>query len=200
VSLSGMSAETYELTHTNGKWRRVEKNLGELSRVISETGANTIVELYFHIYKHNLHEIDAAKGMCDEYGFRFHPALGIILQPLVLKEITSGIKPKSAKIADDRLLRSVESLLSECREQASQPCILTRVAPVINWDSSVLACCSFTGEPLFKSYLDVSLDEIINHRTYSATCGTCQSNALHRWNNQASYAPLIEEVLSMSGS
>jgi len=195
VSLSGMSAETYEITHTKGKWSKVEKNLEALSKLVAERGSKTIIELYFHIYKHNLHEVAAAKKMCEKYDFRFHPALGIILQPLVLKKIQSaGETPSSALLAENQLLRNLDDLLDECHSQNSLPCILKRVAPVINWDLSVMACCSFTGAPLLKNYLEVSLNEIIENRTFSHTCGTCQSNSLHRWNHQTTYTKFLAEV------
>lgn len=194
VSMSGMTADTYEITHTKGKWSKVEKNLKILSELVNERGSKTIIELYFHIYKHNLHEVNDAKKMCEDYGFRFHPALGTILQPLVLKKLQSnGQTPISALLAEEQLLRPLEDLLKECEEQSSKPCILTRVVPVINWDLSVMACCSFTGAPLKKNYLEVSLSDIINARTYSSTCGTCQSNSLHRWNHQTTYTEFLQK-------
>lgn len=195
VSLSGMSAETYEVTHTKGKWSKVEKNLRALSELVAERGSKTIIELYFHMYKHNLHELAAAKEMCEKYGFRFHPALGIIFQPLVLKKIESGGQtPLSALLAEEQLIRGLDELIEECRAQAELPCVLTRVVPVINWDMTVMACCSFTGKPIAANYLDVSLSDIIAQRTYSDTCGTCQSHGLHRWNNQTSYTDLVTEM------
>lgn len=196
VSLSGASSATYDITHTGGRWNRVSENLQILATLIEERGHQTIVEIYFHIYKHNQHEINMIKNMCVKYRFRFHPSIGIVLSSDFALQHSSGMGvPEGAKVANELTLIPMESLLDDCRRQTHLNCILTRVVPVINWDLSVMPCCNYTYSKIAPNYLDISLDEIIRVRTHSAVCATCQSHALHRWNNQGYYSGFVSRIV-----
>lgn len=196
VSLSGASAETYEVTHTGGNWKKVEQNLAKLGALIAEQGNKTIVEIYFHAYKHNLHEAGIIKKRCEEYGFRFHPSLGIVLTSDFILSYSQGKGlPASAQPANELTLLPLDSLLEDCRREAHLNCILTRIVPVINWDLSVMPCCNYSYSKIATNFLDIPLSELIQKRTYSDVCMTCQSHALHRWNNQVRYTPYVTKTL-----
>ena len=191
VSLSGASEETYNITHTGGKWSRVSKNLrllGELSRKYDN---RTIVEVYFHMYRHNLHEVGEIKELCEEYGFRFHPSLAILFSDYALSYCETGFVPPSARQAEKLMLRGMSDLVSDCKKQDHLSCVLTRVAPIINWDMSVMPCCMYSYSSIAKSYLDTALSELLYKRTYSDVCAKCQSYSLHRWNNQVFYTDYV---------
>lgn len=196
ISLSGFSSDTYDVTHTGGKWSTVSKHLERLATLVSERGNRTIVELYFHIYSHNKHEISAVKEMCEKFGFRFHPCLAVLFSDFALQYSREKTVSESAKIANDLTLIPMQSLLDDCRNQAHLNCILTRVVPVINWDLSVMPCCNYTYSQIAPNYLDISFEELINKRTHSTVCEACQLHALHRWNNQLYYANFVAEVVN----
>jgi len=195
VSLSGMSKETYEVTHTGGKWDQVSKNMEFLSKVNEKFGNRTIVELYFHLYQHNLHEVPAIVELCKRYNFRFHPSLAILLHDFPLAYLETGRLPESAQAAKDRLLIDLDTLIDDCEKQTDRNCILTRVAPVINWDMSVMPCCTFAYTGIARSYLEISLADLLDRRTYSSTCASCQKHALHRWNDQGYYSGYVQNVV-----
>ena len=195
VSLSGASSETYDVTHTGGKWKRVEKNLDYLGELVNELGSHTIVEVYYHIYKHNLHEIKIIKSLCEKHGFRFHPSLAVLFSDFAMQFSQNGVISKSAEIANDLTLRSLEDLLAECQNDQEKNCILTRIVPVINWDLSVMACCNYTYSSILPNYLEASIVDIIDKRTHSVVCAKCQSHSLHRWNNHIAYSDLVNELV-----
>jgi len=195
VSLSGASSETYDITHTGGKWKRVEKNLESLGELVNRLGSHTIVEVYFHIYKHNLHEIKIVKNLCQRYGFRFHPSLAVLFSDFAMQFSQNGVISKSAEVASGLTLRSLEDLLTECQNEEEKNCILTRIVPVINWDLSVMACCNYTYSSIVDNYLEASIVDIIDKRTHSNVCAKCQSHALHRWNNQIAYSDLVNDLV-----
>lgn len=195
VSLSGMTKETYEVTHTGGRWDAVRKNLDTLAALNDLHDRRTIIELYFHLYNHNLGDLQAAADLAHKHGFRLHPSLAILFHDLVLRYAETGQLPPTAKAANERLLISVDQLLSECASQGDRNCILTRIIPVINWDTSVMACCTYTYSDLARSFLDIPLEEIVRRRTRSSTCAACQKHALHRWNDQGKYAGYVEEIV-----
>jgi len=195
VSLSGASEETYDVTHTGGKWKRVAKNLDLLGELIHERGSKTIVEVYFHIYKHNLHEIKIIKEICNKYGFRFHPSLAVLFSDFAMQYSQSGAVSDGAKVANDLTIISLEELLKDCQDSEDKNCILTRIVPVINWDLSVMACCNYTYSPILPNYLDVPIEEIVKERTNSELCAKCQSHALHRWNHQVHYSKFVKKLV-----
>lgn len=197
VSVSGASSGTYDITHTGGKWRKVSKHLEILAGLISERGQRTIIEVYFHLYQHNRHEVGVIKALCDRYGFRFHPSLGIVLTSDFILEYAQGKGLRaSAQAADSRTLIPLDELLDDCRHQAHLNCILTRVVPVINWDLSVMPCCNYSYSQIAPNYLDIPLTELVQQRTDSAVCASCQSQALHRWNNQGFYSEYVARVVA----
>lgn len=198
VSLSGVSKETYEATHTGGSWERVSANMKRLSELNEKYGNRTIVELYFHIYKHNIHEMQDVIEMCEAYKFRFHPSLAVLFPDYVLKYLQTGVLPQTAEAADSRMLKPLKTLIDDCISQADKNCTLTRIVPVVNWDLSVMACCNYSYTGIASNYLEVELSELIERRTYSSTCATCQKHALHRWNNQGSYSSYISDVVNSS--
>lgn len=196
VSISGASAETYEVTHTGGDWTKVAANLETLAAQVKARGNKTIVELYLHVYQHNTHEIGIVRELCSRYGFRFHPALGLVLSgDFVLEYARSGRVPPSAAEADRRTLLPMDRLVEDCRAQSHLNCLLTRVVPVINWDLSVMPCCNYGYTSIAPNYLEVDLKDIIRTRTSCSLCLECQSHALHRWNNQGYYLELVEQVI-----
>lgn len=195
VSLSGASEKTYDVTHTGGEWYKVEKNLQTLAELIAKRGHRTIVEVYYHIYKHNQYEIAKIQELCTRYGFRFHPSLAVLFSDFALHYSCEGTVPDSAKVANDLTLITMEQLLKDCRDHAHLNCILTRVIPVINWDLSVMPCCNYTYSKIATNYLDIPLADLIQARTHSTVCTTCQAHALHRWNNQGYYAEFVSCVV-----
>ena len=200
ISISGLSKETYELTHTGGKWHKVSKHLRTLRDLrdeftTAETGS-TLVEFYFHLYKHNMHEVSLAKALCDDYGFRFHPALAVLFSDFVLDYRKSGSLNDKAKTASDLTLLSLDKLIIDCDEYSDKNCILTRIIPVINWDLSVMACCNYTYSSIHTNYLDCEFDELVSRRTKSNLCADCQDHSLHRWNDQIQYQDFVREVVT----
>lgn len=197
VSLSGASSDTYDVTHTGGKWSKVAKNLEVLAGLIAERGHRTIVEVYFHLYRHNRYEVGVIKDMSERYGFRFHPSLGIVLTTdFVLHYAQGKGLPQSARVADSLTLIPMETLLDDCRSQAHLNCILTRIVPVINWDLSVMPCCNYAYSQIAPNFLDIPLVDLIQARTHSSVCTTCQAHALHRWNNQGFYSDYVAHVVT----
>jgi len=192
ISLSGMSKETYEITHTGGKWEKVQKNLHLLGELTHKYKNRTIIEVYFHVYKHNRHELNAVKELCDQYGFRFHPSLAVLFSDYALSYSETGSVPIPAKAAEQLMLLDMPTLIKDCKDQDELNCILTRIVPVINWDLSVMPCCNYSYSGIVNNYLDTPLSEIINLRTNSNLCGKCQKHSLHRWNNQIAYSDFIK--------
>lgn len=196
VSLSGASSDTYDVTHTGGKWTRVEKNIVALGEMQEKFSHRTIVEVYFHAYRHNLHEVEAVKELCDRYKFRFHPSLGVVFPDYAMSYLETGTLAPSARPAAELMILSLDQLIADCRSRSHGDCILTRIVPVINWDLSVMPCCNYAYSRIAPNYLEISLADLIDSRTHSEQCLRCQSHSLHRWNDQGFYRELVSEQIT----
>ena len=69
VCVDGLSQEHYEKTRVGGRIEWVLSNLERVCRFRQEDArAYPLVEVQYIEYKHNLHELEAARKLCDEYG------------------------------------------------------------------------------------------------------------------------------------
>lgn len=197
ISMSGASDETYNITHTGGKWARVEKNLKEIARLREENGFATAIEVYYHLYKHNLDDAKVIKKLCETNGFSFHPSLAVLFSDYALQHRKRGIISQSADTANELMLKSLDELLADCDASGEKNCILTRVIPVIDWDGTVLSCCNYAPRQDDKigAYVDIEFSDLIGKRTSSKTCSECQSFNLHRWNDQPYYSGYVNSLI-----
>ena len=197
ISMSGASDETYNVTHTGGKWARVEKNLKEVARLREENGFVTAIEVYYHLYKHNIEDAKVVKKLCESNGFSFHPSLAVLFRDYALQRRKRGIISQSADTANELMLKSLDELLADCDASGEKNCILTRVIPVIDWDGTVLSCCNYAPRQDDKigAYVDMEFSDLIGRRTSSKTCFECQSFNLHRWNDQPYYSGYVNSLI-----
>jgi MoaA/NifB/PqqE/SkfB family radical SAM enzyme len=196
VSLSGATPETYNITHDGGKWDKVEKNLHELAHLIKKHQVDTLVEVYFHVYKHNMQDYPALKNLCAELGFNLVPSIAMLF-PDYVKDYVNGVpwNDKTQKVHDLTLI-DVEELLEDAKKQDDKMCLLTRVFPVVNWDTTVMPCCNYSYSNLGTSYLDTPLSQLIQKRTHSDLCQECQSHSMHRYFNPVFYTDYIKQKLA----
>ena len=197
VSLSGASAETYEVTHNGGKWERVQSNLHLLSSLIKEHEANTLVEVYFHVYKHNIQDYPVMRDLCQQLGFNLVPSIAMLFPDYALDHVRNVPLNKNTQKVHDLMLIDLQNLLADAKKQDDKMCLLTRVFPVINWDMGVMPCCNYSYSSLNASYLDNPLIELIQSRTKSDQCNECQSHSLHRYFNPVLYTDYINNILAL---
>lgn len=183
ISLSGWGPN-YEVTHTGGNWNILYRNLFRLRKLMDRYHPEMIVEVFFHIYKHNnTDDFNKIKGLCKELGFTLryrHAALA----PLENIEAVVDGKPltKAAEKTRKYQILSVEEAMEIARNQIDRPCFYKRFL-WITWDLRVAQCmewytpdCSLVE----KKYLDTSMDEIVAARSDNAFCTRCMQKAIHR--------------------
>ncbi len=73
VSLSGFSPDSYGRTHAGGDLALLQRNLRALREAIDRHKVGTHVWVGHHLYRNNLHEVEAVRAMCTELGFAHHP-------------------------------------------------------------------------------------------------------------------------------
>ncbi|MBF0329416.1 MAG: radical SAM protein [Nitrospirae bacterium] len=195
VSVSGYGEKNYEITHKGGRWEIFYQNLLLLAEYINKYQTNTIVEVYYHVYKNNLNESKQMRELCEENGFRFHPVLAMLLADHAFDYCEGKGLSDEAKKAGDLMLIGLEKLIQNGIKERHKQCLLNRVLPVINWDMSVMPCCNYSYHKLADNYLEISLDDIINLRHTHSLCVKCQKYSLHRYFNPMYYSDYVNTLV-----
>jgi len=196
VSLSGASSKTYDITHDGGQWKRVHRNLYKLSSLIKEHKADTLVEVYFHVYKHNIKDYPVLRKLCAELDFHLVPSIAMLFPDYAIDNVRGIPFSERTQNVHDLMLIDLQDLLEDAKKQDDKMCLLTRVFPVINWDMSVMPCCNYSYSSLNTNFLDTPLNELIQSRTTSNQCTECQSHSLHRYFNPVFYTDYINQIIS----
>lgn len=183
ISLSGFE-ESYEITHTGGKWPLLLKNMQRLRELRDDYHPDMIVEAFYHIYRHNnAEDVKRIKALCEEMGFLFrfrHAALA----PLDNVEAVIDGRELSAEVKETMNLQilPVAEAMELARQQKDRECGYERCL-WITWDLRVSQCMEWYANDLAlvpDDFLHASLEQIIQARNTNAFCEKCKSKALHR--------------------
>jgi len=191
VSCDGASRETYEKYRVGGDFNLVTRNLKFLAEEKHRLGSNANIVWNFLVFKHNEHEIAAARSMADRLGVSFR--IGLMrtsMKDEVLKPHQEGIKKDINWIPDnpeysayDKVKLTPKKIIKTCRKPWQEI--------AINWNGEVFPCCAVYGDNF--NFGDASKDtirKIWNNQKYRAArrqilsrqkdlstiCGICKSN------------------------
>lgn len=178
VSLSGFSDETYEQTHAQGRVDLVLENLRTLSVALKKNNSSTVVHVGHHLYRHNLHEQDAAAALCAELGFIYAPVQAFF-QPLEkLKLAIEGHINSDTLPVLDLLQLSPRDRAEKLRAARGDnyDCELRFNQTVINHDGSVALCCGVyeSENMLGMHFLEHSHQDLEREKYRHSFCATCK--------------------------
>lgn len=200
VSVSGWG-ENFEITHTGGKWETFYSNLHKLRTLMDAYHPDMIVEVFYHIYRHNVHEdFPKIKQLCDSLGFNLRYRLAALAPLDNIEAIIEG-RPVSEAVEKTRKLQylSVEKAMELAREQKSRPCYYERFLWV-GWDLRVAQCMEWFAPELSLvqgGFLNATLEELVNARNQNSFCDKCREKAIHRCFAVYSDEKLIPELTGM---
>jgi len=182
ISVSGFSQAVYQTTHVGGRVELVKENMRQLAELIWERNKRTLVTVGYHVYNNNGgEELESMRRYCEELGFLFQPVKAMYFN--MLKR--SGYFPFSE--SDQRFVEQYydhpEAILSApvpvpgaC---GTAICRNMRDKLFLDYDGTVMLCELFHHDGRYKSYLDVSLDEIGAWRREHWICRRCMAYGMH---------------------
>jgi MoaA/NifB/PqqE/SkfB family radical SAM enzyme len=195
VSASGFGETNYEQTHTGGSWKTLYENLLAAKAYIKKHNSKTIITVLYHANKLNTGEFKDMYAFCRRNGFRLDPLLSMIFPNYAMDYIEKKPLWDGARKAKEIMLVELDEVLEHCGRERQKTCLLMRAIPTINWDMSVLNCCSYPYDRIAPNYLDITLDEIVKLRNESAFCQKCVQYALHRYWDHSDYAAYLRPIL-----
>lgn len=184
VSNSGWG-ENYEMTHTGGNWELFRSNLFKLKEYREKHHPDLIVELFFHIYKHNQGDFIKMKELCDTLGFiiRYRHAALAPLDNIAMIIDHRQVSAAADKTRELQMLKVEEVIeIAESAQEKRRPCYYEDHL-WINWDLHIAQCMEWYRPGLdlvAGDFLSVSLEELIAARKENEFCRQCKAKGIHR--------------------
>ena len=177
VSISGFSQDIYKIDHAGGNINLVKSNLYKLRYLIDKLGLATSVEVVYHKYNYNLHEIPKVQAMCDDLGFSLATYVASILPTENLIRIAGGEDVSDLRPLMDRLLFDFDKLPREDLRGREEECFafyhsigLTPAGQVITCHNAYDLDKSCVGQ----DFLKMNYDDIIAAKMTNETCSNCR--------------------------
>lgn len=181
VSCSGWE-ESYELTHTGGKWDTFLANLQKIAALRDRLRPQMQITVNYHLYKHNLGaDYQRMEALCHELSLIFRPSAAYLYPADNIMDYVNG-KPLSenARRTLPLLMLGLDEGLEMARQRAALPCPEERCFP-INWNCMVRSCGIFFKPMLADNFLETPLAEILRRKRESPLCAACKERGIHQF-------------------
>ncbi|MBA4416602.1 MAG: hypothetical protein C0392_01635 [Syntrophus sp. (in: bacteria)] len=181
ISCSGWG-ESYELTHTGGKWDLFLSNLHKLAELRDRIHPEMQITLNYHLYKHNIgDDYLRMEALCKELSLIFRPSPAYLYPADAVMDYIDGkeLSPEAQKTLP-MLLMGLDEGIARARERADKPCPEERCFP-INWDCSVRECGVYFRPFIAENFLEIPLKEIMERKRKSRLCMECKKRGIHQF-------------------
>ena len=175
ISLSGFTQRVYERGHREGDIEIVKSNMRELARAKERVGASTHIDVFYHRYRYNLHEVEPMRAFAADLGFAFIPFAAQIFPVEKIIAIARGEGTEEDRHLTDNFVYSLEKTLAASAAKASRSCTLLDDQIAIDVNGNVNLCCSSSLDRAnaVGSFLDLPLVELQRRRNEHALCRSC---------------------------
>jgi MoaA/NifB/PqqE/SkfB family radical SAM enzyme len=200
ISLSGFTQEIYGQTHVRGNVERVKRNMETLSETIRRQGNQEIgVQVYFHKYRHNLHERGPMREFVTRLGFEwfenwafFHP-----LEKCV--ELLEGrLPPEQHAFVQRQFALPIRAALEASKAFRHEPCsLLDDLTLDVRGDLGL--CCAWYDSRAMRlgHFLDMTPEDVRRAKANHARCAQCTKDGLHKYvmyDHDPALQPIFDEL------
>jgi MoaA/NifB/PqqE/SkfB family radical SAM enzyme len=206
ISLSGFTQDTYRVGHRGGDIEKVKANMRTLADASRITQSRTRIHVYFHKYRHNLHEMAAMEAFSRGLGFDFQ-ANWAYLMPLekVLGYVEAMIGEDERAFVENHIVPPVNEALrlareaggceTAAREAGGQRCELIEQLVLDHRGRAMLCCATFdTTVNVIGDYLQLDWSELQRRRYAHAMCGRCTAIGAHTLFTNFAHPVLREKI------
>jgi len=177
LSVSGYDQSKYGVTHAKGEIELVKSNWHRLVHLKTRRSHPTILEVAFHVYKHNKKDMIQWAALASQSGSKFSPVWSLY-QPLedIVNLAVDGLAPPN--YSETVSMMEVDPLDQFALGKVASPkdCRLRYKQTAINWDGSVALCCGVYDTKKYaiaESFLDVDWDVLQRRKYEHPFCKKC---------------------------
>lgn len=182
LSVSGFSQESYDRGH-GFSFPKIRENLVRFATYLQAHSETQIATMVFHVYRHNMHEVEAARQFCAEHHIRFvayHAYMCGIAMPLAY--LDQSMNPEVRKqVEADLILPDFQS------QKATNSCRQFHIL-TLDHQCNILLCCvadrNMPGAILGNIFRD-DIDQIMTRKPHNPICKSC----LERGISQVAHNP-----------
>jgi len=181
ISLSGFTQPVYEQGHKGGKIERVKANMRRLSEAKTSTGSRTKIHVYFHKYRHNLHELPLMEGFAKELGFELISDWAFLMPvERLIGYVEDAIDDDQRDFAARALVPDPRDAIAIMQPHGHLPCELIDQL-VLDHVGNVTLCCAVydAKATTVGNYLDLTWGELQRIKYGHTTCDACMHYGAH---------------------
>lgn len=201
ISLSGFTQKIYEIGHRGGNIEIVKKNMRKLSSALAETKASTEVTVFYHKYRHNLHEVELMKNFAQSLGFSFGADWAYYMPIEGVKAYIEGNLPQvDVDFIEKTLALNIKKAVVAAQSFPNEPCLFPTTQLTIDWRGQVQLCCAIYDSKRFSLgyYLDIPSEIIEEKLKNHPFCRECKKDGLHiyvSWYGNKKIRPIYEKIV-----
>lgn len=190
VSVSGFTQAVYERSHKNGDIEKVKEHMKQCA-ALRQPG--TTLQLSWHRYRYNDHEMPLMKEFAEQLGFNFVPyGTSLIPHDRAMRVWATGIPDP----AGEDVLVPVADARQMCYERRHWDCILQNQILAVNGDGQHLLCSNFMDDANLRGNLfETTIPEILAARKQDPICLACKAVGGHvyalQFYTRNRYSPLV---------
>jgi wyosine [tRNA(Phe)-imidazoG37] synthetase (radical SAM superfamily) len=175
ISLSGFTQDVYEIGHREGKIETVKENMRRLAAARDIVRPKTQIEVFYHLYVYNDHELSEMAGFANSLGFQFSSTFAYITPVEKIIDIWQGKKTVEDITMLNNLVVPLDEALAITSQLKNDHCALLEDVVALDVEGNAMLCCSSSMAPVNRigNFLALSLEELQQRRHSKALCGTC---------------------------
>jgi len=185
VSLSGFTQEVYGQTHVRGDIEKVKQNMQLLSAAKRQLRGNkTLIHVYFHKYRHNLHEIAPMRKFASSLGFGWLENWAYFIPLERVFELVDGTLPKEQQqFVNTQFALPIAKAIETAKDFKHNVCAAIKDQLYLDSKGDVTLCCATyaTAENRLGTFLDMTKEEVSRAKTNHPICVRCRALGLHAY-------------------
>lgn len=190
VSVSGFTQATYERSHKDGDIATVRENM-RLAALLRRPG--TTLQLSWHRYRYNEHELPFMKNYAEALGFQFVPyATSIIPHDRAMKSWATGIPVEH----DQEFIVPPSQARQLCYERRGWVCIVQDQILAVNGRGDYLLCSNFADQGnVLGNLFNTTVPALLKARQTHPICQACKAVGGHvyamQYYTRSRFSPLV---------
>lgn len=188
ISLSGFTQATYGQTHVRGNIETVKQNMRRLSEAHKATRSRTKIHVYYHKYRHNLHEVPLMRDYAESLGFDFRETWAYYM-PLerVVELVEDRLPADQAQFVDTKFALPIREAVAIAKDHRERPCRMLNEQIVLDLKGNLVPCCAVYDLPgnNLGNFLEMTPADLARAKgsegKFPSACDKCTQNGLHQY-------------------